>query len=209
MGPSPYCLEGSAKPRIEVPETQPGGVAAFSRDGRYLYIGGRHSGRLWDLSEDPPRGRPEPVTGEAGAKGVTAIAFGGDGRVYSVAHDDGTIEIREIATGRRIGSPRKPDQKIPTPVADLFQHIFGRPTDSFRDKRTATALSFSPDGHALVIGFDDGRTGLWTVPLSIPEHRVLRWLERRTAVQLMPDLTLRALDRNELLDRWSEPGELR
>ncbi len=192
--------EGTSR-HVQLPETRPGGVAAFSPDGRYLYVGGRHAGRLWDLSEDPPRVRPEPVAGEAGAKGVTAIAFRGDGRVYSVAHDDGTIEILEVATGRRIGSSRKPDQKVPRLLFDLFQHTFGRPIESFQNKRTATALAFSLDSHTLLIGFDDGLTGLWPAPISIPEHRVLHWLERRTAVRLMPDLTLKALGRDELLDQ--------
>jgi hypothetical protein len=70
-------------------------------------------------------------------------------------------------------------------------------------------LSFSPDGQTLVIGFDDGLTRLLTVPLAVPEQGVSRWLERRTSVRLKPDLTIEALDRNQLRDRWSESGDVR
>jgi WD40 repeat protein len=187
-----------------------GGVATFNPDGRYLFVGGRHSGRLWDLSEDPPRARPKPVASEAAARGVSAVAFFGDGQIYAVAYEDGTTEVREIATDRRIGPTRKPDRKVPTAVvSELFRRLLGGPLSSFRAEATPTALSFSPDGHALLIGSDDGLTRLWSVPLTLPEHRVSRWLERRTAVELTPDLTLRALDRDQLLDRWSEFGDVR
>jgi len=199
----------AASRRVGIPEQVPGGVATFSSDGRYLYLGGRQAGRLWDLSEDPPRSRPEQVASEPAVKGVRAAAFVGNGRVYAVAYEDGTIEVREIATDRRIGPSRRPDRKVPaTAVSELFRRLFGS-ISSFRDETTPTALSFSPDGRTLLIGSDDGMTRLWRVPLTIPEHRVSRWLEHRTAVELRPDLTLRALDRDELLDRWSEFGEKR
>ena len=200
----------AASRRFTVPETGPRSIATFSPDGRYLYLGGIHSGRLWDLSEDPPRARLEPVVSEPAVRGVRSVAFAGDGRTYSLAHEDGTIEVREVATDRRIGRPRKPDRKATTAaVPELFRRLLGGPFSSFRDEASVTALSFSPDGHTLLIGFDDGLTKLWAVPLTVPEHRVSRWLECRTAVELRPDLTLRALDRNASLDRWSEFAEER
>ncbi len=141
-------------------------------------------------------------------KGVRSVAFTGDGRIYSVAHEDGTIEVRDIANDRRIGPPRKPDRKVPTTaVPELFRRLLWGPLSSFGDEAMPTAMSFSPDGRTLLIATDDGLTRLWAVPLTLPEHRVSRWLEARTAVQLRADLTLRALDRDELLNRWSEFGE--
>jgi WD40 repeat protein len=198
----------AASRRVAVPEMGPGGVATFSPDGRYLYVGSRQSGRLWDLSEDLPRARPEPLASEAAAKGVRAVTFAGDGRIYSVAYEDGTTEVLDIVANRRIGPSRKPDLKVPTALSELFRRLVEGSVGSLRDKRTPTALSFSPDGHTLVLGFDDGLTRLWPVPLTIPGQRVSRWIERRTGVQLTPDLTLKALGRNELLDRWSETGDV-
>ena len=49
----------AASRRIVVPETGPGGIASFSPDGRYPDLGGRDSGRLWDVSVDPPHGAHE------------------------------------------------------------------------------------------------------------------------------------------------------
>jgi len=200
----------SASRRVGVPETEPGGVATFSPDGRYLYVGGRRSGRLWDLSEDPPRAKSEPAAGQAvGANGIRAAAFGHDGRSYAIARGDATIEVRETATNRRIGPRRKPDGRVaPPPGSEVSQQAVGGRTGPSPAGPNPTTLSFSPDGHTLLIGFEDGLTRLWTIPLNIPENHVARWLQRRTAVELLPDLRLRALDRDELLDRWSEFGEV-
>jgi WD40 repeat protein len=202
--------EETAGRRIGVPETGVGGVARFSPDGRYLYIGGPRTGRLWDVSEDPPRARPDPLASEASGKGIRAAAFLGDGRLYSVAYQDGMTEVRDVATNRRIGPPRKADQTALTPaLPELFRHLLGIPLLLCPYDTTPTALSFSPDGRTLLIGSHDGLARLWAVPLAVPEQRVSRWLERRTGVQLSPDLTLKALDREELLDRWTESGESR
>ncbi len=193
--------------------SQPGGAVAVGAveapDGRYLFVGGRRTGRFWDVSEEPPRERPERITSEWAERGVRAVAFVADGRICAVAYEDGTTEVRDVATDRRIGQPRKPDRKAPTAaVPELLQHMLRDSLADFRNTATATALSFSPDGRSLLIGSNDGVTRLWTVPLAIPEHSVSRWLERITAVQLKPDLTLRPLDRDELLDRWAESAEV-
>jgi WD40 repeat protein len=198
--------EAPPRPSV-IPEREPGMVAKFSPDGRYLFVGGNRSGRLWDLSADPPRSRPESVGNEPAKNRITSVAFAGDGRIYAVAFEDGTTEVRDIATDRRIGPPRKPGRQVPTAVSERFRQLSGEPAWFSRDERTPTSLSFSSDGQTLAIGFDDGLTRFWTIPLNVPEHGVSRWLERTTAVRLMPDLTLRPLDRDELWNRWSESGE--
>jgi WD40 repeat protein len=178
----------AANRSIAIPEeNRDPGRATFSPDGRYLYIRSLNSRRLWDLSDVPPRRRREPVPHfETSA---TVIAFAGDSRTYAVAYHDARIEVRDTATDMRIGPPAKLDRQ--------------------NRGATASALSFSPDGHTLVIGFDDGLINLLPVPLAVPEEGVSRWLERRTAVRLRPDLTIEALDRDQLLDRWSASGEVR
>jgi WD40 repeat protein len=199
---------GAANRRVVVPELEYGGRATFSPDGRYLYIEGPNLRRLWDLSDDPPRPRPESVARPS--KNARAIAFAGDGRTYAIAYDDATMEVRDTATDRRIGLSGKLDRQNPWAAAsERNPRVSGGTLRSFPAERRPTALSFSPDGHTLLIGFYDGLIRLLTVPLAVPEQGVSRWLERRTAVRLRSDLTIEALERDELLDRWSESGEVR
>jgi WD40 repeat protein len=196
--------------RVIVPEQEPGGVVSFSPDGRHLYIGGQRSGRLWDVSEDPPRAKPSPGKSQgAGDQGIKAAAFGPGGRIYAIAREDGTIEVRETATNRRIGPARSPDQRIAVPPgSEPSQRVADEGLRPKPAEAIPTAVSFSTDGHTLLIGFDDGQTRFWAIPLIIPEDHLARWLERRTAVELRGDLSVRALDRDELLKRWSELGDL-
>jgi WD40 repeat protein len=203
-------LKDTAGKRVVVPEQEPGGVVTFSPDGRHLYIGGRRSGRLWDVFEDPPRAKPIPGKSDGtGDQGIKAAAFGLGGRIYAIAREDGAIEVRETATNRRIGPRRPPDRRVALPQGSGPSQRAG----DERIRRPAaeagpTAMSFSADGHTLLIGSDDGQTRLWAVPLTIPEDHVARWLERRTAVELRGDLSVRALDQDELVKRWTEVGDL-
>jgi WD40 repeat protein len=203
-------LKDTAGKRVVVPEQEPGGVVIFSPDGRHLYIGGRRSGRLWDVFEDPPRAKPIPGKSEGtGDQGIKAAAFGLGGRIYAIAREDGTIEVRETATNRRIGPPRSSDRRValpqaPGPSERVGDERIGRPPA----RAGPTAMSFSADGHTLLFGSEDGQTRLWAVPLTIPEDHVARWLERRTAVELKGDLSVRVLDQDELVKRWTELGAL-
>ena len=106
---------------------------AFSPDGQTLATGGDGPDalKLWDADG----GNPRTIPGEAS---VRDLAFSPDGAMLASALEDGSITIREAATGRLLGTMNGHSGWVRT-------------------------LAFSPDGRTLASGGWDASVRLWNL----------------------------------------------
>jgi tetratricopeptide (TPR) repeat protein len=122
--------DGAPAARLEAGNAQ----VAFSRDGRWLGVGGADRYRFyrvgsWSAVADVEHGH---------ADGFAPLAFHPGGRVAAVVDTSGTaVRLVEVETGRALAALEPP---YPSKV---------------------NAMSFSPDGRYLAVPQDDQRVHLW------------------------------------------------
>ena len=107
---------------------------AFSPDGKYLATAGEKGALLWEMSSGKQVGQM-PHVGT-----VTHVAFSPNGNYFVTAKNDGTAELWEVPSGRRVGCLGCNDPN---------------PTVGF------TAVTFSPDGKHLAVASVNGAARLW------------------------------------------------
>jgi WD40 repeat protein len=83
------------------------------------------------------------------ARGIPAFAFSPDGALLAWPAADGTLRLTDVATGKEVRTPGKPEQT-----------------------RYLAALAFSPDGKHLATRGHDGAVRLWDVATGRPVRQL-------------------------------------
>ena len=149
----------------------PGGLVAFSPDGKYIASAGNKEFKMWDATTGH-----ETVSIEV--PGVSAISP--DGRLIACIQDfpRGDIILRDLSSGHEImtltGHNRfvrtiafSPDGKRLASGSDdltikLWDITTGQETLTLNGHRNwITCLAFSPDGNRLASSSNDGTLRLW------------------------------------------------
>jgi WD40 repeat protein len=91
-------------PRLELlaqKRAAPGGEAQFSRDGRRLFYCD-DAGAVWTLDTRTWRPIGPPVRG---GSGPARFALSPDDRLLATSSDDGSTQLWDVASHRRVGTP--------------------------------------------------------------------------------------------------------
>ncbi len=134
---------------------------AFSPDSRLLQVTavGPGGARLWDARS----GRPaSPALATPGPIHDGALEFSPDGSSFAVGGEDGSVQLRDVATARALGPPRML-------------------------RGPALAIAFGPDGRSLRAVDDRGDVRSWPLLPDPPDESVERLIGRvqaRTGIGL-------------------------
>jgi serine/threonine protein kinase/WD40 repeat protein/tetratricopeptide (TPR) repeat protein len=175
----------------------------FRSDGQALLADtGRANSRLWDV----PRGQPlgEPMVDEATG------GFRPDGRAFLTVGKDGTVKLRDAATGELLA--RLLTASSPATCA-AFRGDSGLLAAGFQDgtvrlcdpaasqrvgpprsmRHAVQRVAFTPDGGAVTAVDEFGETRLWPVPEPLQDDDIndltLR-IEAGTGLRMQPGLAI-------------------
>jgi WD40 repeat protein/DNA-binding SARP family transcriptional activator len=150
---------------------------AVSSDGRTAYSAGDDARVIvWDQAGGRRLIRPfdagRPFATDDGGRYPVELALSPDGRTLARTHDDGSVELIDTRTLRRLG--------------------FVRALRGF-----AAAVEFSPDGRLLAVSGEGGQVTLWDARTLRPAGADLRGLRTTSqALDFSPDGELLAVAEN-------------
>jgi WD40 repeat protein len=169
----------------------------FTPDGKRVLTTAGFSSKFWD----PVTGSLLGAMSESGA--ISTVIFRADGKLMLAAASDGTLRLREVATGQMVGAPMLSSQQAttaafsPDPEGKLIVAGYGdgsaRLLDSATQKplgppvvhaQAISAAAFSADGRSFLTADVTGDTRTWPVPAPTvePLDRLARRLPIHTGV---------------------------
>jgi WD40 repeat protein/tetratricopeptide (TPR) repeat protein len=170
-GPEPLTLRGDGSPVKRL---------MFSRDGTRLAGGGGRSARalLWDTGNLARGAVPGASTLRGHAQPVSAVAFSPDGHRIATGSADGTVKVRDVATGREVLAIRAPvsilamayrpdGRAIATTSGDNAVRVWDAATglkvgDDLRGHTDwPETVAYSPDGRRIASGSIDETVRVW------------------------------------------------
>jgi WD40 repeat protein/tetratricopeptide (TPR) repeat protein len=201
--------------RKAIGESMPGSgeLVRYSPDGQRLLTAGGHSTRLWHASTGQPL---SPAMSEASA--VNSVAFRPDGQMFLVATVDGTLRLREAASGKPLGAPMlhphpanvaifSPDREgklVLAGYADGSARLWDRATQKpvgppVLQGRPLVGVAFAPDGGSFLTTANDGTTRCWPVPSALAGEpdRLARALQVHTGCEMGEGQTIVRLNPSE------------
>jgi WD40 repeat protein len=150
--------------------------AAFRRDDAAILTGcGDRAARLWARAAPVPTGHAVP---DAKLDVLPHIANSPDGRMFLMAHSDGSAQVRDADTNRAIGAPLElpysvlsvawsPDgTMLLSGSTDGTAHVWsartrGRLGQALIHREAVHSVAFSPDSQAVVTGSADHSARVW------------------------------------------------
>jgi WD40 repeat protein/predicted Ser/Thr protein kinase len=191
---------------------------AFSRDGRYLAVGGKNTASVWDVDLEKSVGGPFRHQGT-----VRSVTFRPDGEMIVTGSADKTARLWRVAaaTERSVTLSHKlrvhaaafsPDGRTVATgsfdkTAGLWDAATGRLLHCLPHRYSVWAVTFSPDGKTLLTGSGPllangpGEARLWDTATGKPGHQ-LRHERRVFALAYSPD------GRRILTGSWDNTAQL-
>jgi tetratricopeptide (TPR) repeat protein len=197
---SVILLDVASRKPIGQPIPGPEYLLCFSPDGRHLLTAEGPTVRLWDAATGQPLGLPSFESAS-----VSSIAFQPDGQMILSAATDGTLRLREPASGTPGGAPMPGPAQAnvavfsPDPEGRLLLAGYADGSARLWDRATRKPLgppvlqdapivgaSFTPDGRAFLTTASNGDTRRWPVPAPAEDdlNRLTLRLEVQTGLQM-------------------------
>ncbi|MSV34782.1 MAG: serine/threonine-protein kinase [Bryobacterales bacterium] len=187
-------VRGTPSPLLEDVAGDPltgGGQFDVSRNGTFVYLGGKSSAAGWPLVWLDSTGKTEPLLASPGPYFTPRLSP--DGKRLAVSLSVNAIEVYDSQRGTMTPLTFKPQFALyPVWTPDGKHIVFaaaagptstlqwirsdgaGEPQPLLEGKTELRPYSFSPDGKRLAFGESRAETGydLWTLPLDLsdPEH---------------------------------------
>jgi len=185
-------------------------IMRFAPDGKRIVMAIGSSIRIWD----PATGDLQAALTESG--GINTLIFSPDGKMTLAGATDGTLRLRDVATGKLVGAPMIAQQRVtsaafsPDPQGKLIVAGYGDGSARLWDRatekplgppvlhsRAVSAVAFSADGRSFVTTDVAGDTRSWPVPAPtaesiaaltqrLPVHTGLEMVEGQAVVPIAP-----------------------
>jgi hypothetical protein len=214
---------GPAKPKGTFRVTPRLAAAAFSRDRKWLAVGGGELDKSGTVSLFEARTGRERFALAGHTDLVLALAFSPDGKTLASAGWDRSIRLWDAQTGNKqaalVGHTRQvwslafsPDGKLLASgsadrTARLWDVAAGR-EKARRSGLAASAVGFSPAGRTLAVGGDDGTVQLWDVAKARERATLRGHTNRVNAVAFAPDgMTLATASWDTTVRLWEVARE--
>ncbi len=160
------------------------GWAGYSKDGRRCLVWAKPKYYLWDLENGKLLRALDP-----GVE-VTSGDWSQDGRLVAVCGADGSAQVWDLETGKRVLDPMQHEQQLRYPkispdnrwlctrgsdnIARIWDLTTGEVIGSMQHSSTFNQVAFSPDGRRLLTFSLQGEWRVWSVPDGKPITEMMK-----------------------------------